>query len=73
MTIRLLLTTNSEKQLGSCHLILNFCHCLQMQQRNTAVVDMEAKLSEMKSKSDEYTDKVRSCCTFSVLLQFVCL
>lgn len=32
-----------------------------MQQRNTAVVDMEEKLSEMKSKSDEYTDKVLSC------------
>ena len=31
-----------------------------MQQRNTAVVDMEEKLSEMKSKSDEYTDKVLS-------------
>lgn len=30
-----------------------------MQQRNSAVVDMEAKLNEMKSKSDEYTDKVR--------------
>jgi len=29
-----------------------------MQQRNSAVVDMEAKLNEMKSKSDEYTDKV---------------
>ena len=29
-----------------------------MQHRNSAVVDMEAKLTEMKSKSDEYTDKV---------------
>lgn len=36
----------------------------QMQQRNTAVVDMEAKLNDMKSKSEEYTDKVKifSCC-----------
>jgi len=42
-----------------------------MQQRNTAVVDMEAKLSEMKSKSDEYTDKVWSCCTLSLSVQFV--
>ena len=35
-----------------------------MQQRNTAVVDMEAKLNDMKSKSEEYTDKVKifSCC-----------
>ena len=31
-----------------------------MQQRNSAVVDMEAKLNDMKSKSEEYTDKV--CC-----------
>lgn len=38
-----------------------FSFCPQMQQRNTAVVDMEAKLSDMKSKSDEYTDKVWSC------------
>lgn len=35
-----------------------FSFRLQMQQRNIAVVDMEAKLNEMKSKSDEYTDKV---------------
>lgn len=36
----------------------------QMQQRNTAVVDMEAKLNDMKSKSEEYTEKVKifSCC-----------
>ena len=40
----------------------------QMQQRNTAVVDMEAKLNEMKSKSEEYTDKVSSC--FFILLCF---
>ena len=32
-----------------------------MQQRNVAVVDMEAKLNEMKSKSEEYTDKVLCC------------
>ena len=34
-----------------------------MQQRNAAVVDMEAKLNDMKSKSEEYTDKV-SCWLF---------
>lgn len=32
-----------------------------MQQRNVAVVDLEAKLNEMKSKSEEYTDKVLCC------------
>ena len=34
-----------------------------MQQRNAAVVDMEGKLNDMKSKSEEYTDKV-SCWLF---------
>ena len=51
-----------------------FCFCVltfiisvssQMQQRNSAVVDMESKLNEMKSKSEECTDKVNIVSHFS--------
>ena len=50
--------------------ILNISLFLQMQQRNSVVVDMESKLTDMKSKSDEYTDKVfiYRCETFVRLL-----
>ena len=57
MTLVIFFSTNSE--VGHFLQSLERLHFVrQMQQRNSAVVDMEGKLNDMKSKSEEYSDKV---------------